>query len=86
MEVKYNKKLSWEKQSVFDSPDLSFTLEHSPHYGEMITRVDFKGGYWHCSSGFASIPEHLSFLREWIEVHENPAIQTLSSKHLEKVY
>jgi hypothetical protein len=86
MDVKYNRKLSWEKQSVFDSPDFSFTLEFSPHYGEMISRVDFAGGYWHASSGFAAIPENLAFLREWIETHPNPAIQILSSKHLQKFY
>jgi len=53
---KYNRRLSWEKQSIYDLDNgHRVTIEFS-HYGDHISRIDWKGAngkplYWHCSNG-----------------------------------
>lgn len=62
-----NRRLSWEKQTVWDlSNGCRVTVERS-HYGEMVARIDDAAGYWHCSNGYDSIPDRFSWARDWIE-------------------
>jgi len=63
MDATRNDKLSWEKQEVWDAAGgIRFTVEYGV-YGEMVSRVDYPGGFWHCSNGVKSIPDEIAFLR-----------------------
>jgi hypothetical protein len=75
---KFDKRQSWEKQSVYKLDNgWTATLEYS-HYGEMVSRLDSPKGeivsyknapqgkaYWHCSDGHTDLPD---FARPWIKI------------------
>jgi hypothetical protein len=85
MNGKYNRKESWEKQSVYDLDNgWSATLEYS-HYGEMVARLDSpdRKTYWHCSNGIKDLPE---FAREWLNGGDWWAIQDLVRPKFTKIY
>lgn len=59
---------SSDSSSVFRLENgVEVTAEYSAFYGEFITRIDDKDGYWHCSSGLKTLPERFDFAKEWID-------------------
>ncbi len=81
---RYNAKQSWEKQSVYQLSNGARAIVEYSHYGEMIARLDDAQGYWHCSSGIASLPERFSFALAWLEPYLPQITDTLIRPRFER--
>jgi hypothetical protein len=67
-----NPELSWEKQIIFDlENECQITIEHNPSYGEFVSRIDDKEGYWHCSNGVDHLPKRFSWALEWAKPYNS---------------
>lgn len=85
MTGKYNKRQSWEKQTVYKLENgAKVTLEYNQHYGEYVSRIDLPNGdRWHCSNGNKDLPE---FAQGWVEVVHALSNLSLVRPKFDRVY
>lgn len=63
-----NEEKSWERQDVYTLPNgWEVTVSFNPHYGLMVSRIEYNGVYWHCSDGLRALPEQFSEALNWVE-------------------
>lgn len=94
MKAKFNSRLSWEKQSVYDLENgWRATIEWNQFYGSFVKRLDSpenRDHFWAASNGI-ELPAHPScvpgwkylalpeFARPWLEPVKNASGEVLTS-------